>query len=290
MPTSLHIEPFYDPQKHTLTYVVADLNSRDGVVIDPVLDFDIKSGSLAYHSLNRVSLWIEKEKITLHAILETHAHADHLSGAQELKKRHGGFICIGQGICEVQEVFASLFNLDDSFPQDGCQFDRLLKNEDIIEAGTLVIRVLHTPGHTPACVSYMIDDALFTGDALFMHDYGVGRCDFPKGSASDLYHSIQDKIYALPNETRVFVGHDYQPQGRALKYQTTIGLSKSYNPQLAEHVSKTDFINMRESRDQTLNTPALLLPSIQVNIRAGSLPKAEENGVSYLKIPLAYPE
>ncbi|HBQ15369.1 MAG TPA: MBL fold metallo-hydrolase [Myxococcales bacterium] len=280
-----HIEPFYDDRTHTLTYVVFDPETRDAVVIDPVLDYDPAASRTWTESVDRVSDFLGEQRLHLRAVLETHAHADHLSGAQLLKRRFDAPIAIGENITKVQETFQPLFDLGEDFRTDGAQFDILLREGEPLEAGSLAVHTLFTPGHTPACSTYRIDDAVFTGDALFMDDYGTGRCDFPKGSAADLYDSVQ-KLYALPDETRVFVGHDYQPGGRPLRFETTIGASKAHNPQLNAETTREAFIAAREARDATLSAPRLLLPSVQVNIDAGRLPEARANGRRYLSIPL----
>ncbi|MCB9764892.1 MAG: MBL fold metallo-hydrolase [Alphaproteobacteria bacterium] len=282
----MQIKTFFDPATFTLTYVVFDLETKDAVVIDPVLDFDPASGRVTTTSADEVAAFVEKEGLTLHYVLETHAHADHLSGSQPLKDRFGAKIAIGARIRKVQDVFKGVFNLGDDFVPDGHVFDRLLGDFEVLEAGSLKIEALPTPGHTPACMSFHVGDAVFTGDALFMPDFGVGRCDFPAGSAETLYTSVHDTLYSLPDETRVFVGHDYQPGGRALAWETTIGASKLKNKQLTASTAKEDFVAFREARDATLTAPRLLLPSIQVNINAGKLPAAEDNGVAYLKLPL----
>jgi glyoxylase-like metal-dependent hydrolase (beta-lactamase superfamily II) len=280
------VKAFFDPATYTLTYVVFDADTRDAVVIDPVLDFDPHSGGTSTASSEVVAAFIDEAGLTVRGVLETHAHADHLSGSQFFIEKYGAPSVIGAAITEVQEVFAGVFGLGDDFAKDGSQFDRLLGDGEVFAAGSLKVRAIHTPGHTPACVSYHIGDALFTGDALFMPDFGTGRCDFPKGSAEDLYTSVHDKLYALPDETRVFVGHDYQPGGRALAYETTIGKSKAQNKQLQGDTSREDFVRFRTERDAVLSAPRLILQSVQVNIDAGRLPAPGPNGLRYLKIPL----
>ncbi len=280
------VKAFFDPATYTLTYVVFDADTRDAVVIDPVLDFDPHSGGTSNASSEVVAGFIDEAGLTVRGVLETHAHADHLSGSQFFIEKYGAPSVIGAAITEVQEVFAGVFGLGDDFAKDGSQFDRLLGDGEVFAAGSLKVRAIHTPGHTPACVSYHIGDALFTGDALFMPDFGTGRCDFPKGSAEDLYTSVHDKLYALPDETRVFVGHDYQPGGRALAYETTIGKSKAQNKQLQGDTSREDFVRFRTERDAVLSAPRLILQSVQVNIDAGRLPAPGPNGLRYLKIPL----
>ncbi|MEZ4257374.1 MAG: MBL fold metallo-hydrolase [Polyangiales bacterium] len=236
--------------------------------------------------MDRVSRFIRTNELRVHYILETHAHADHLSGSQLLKRRFGSKIAIGDRIREVQETFKAVFDLDEAFPTDGSQFDVLLKDGERVKAGTLDIGVIATPGHTPACVTYQVDDAVFTGDALFMEDYGVGRCDFPRGSAEALYASVHEKLYHLPDATRVFVGHDYQPNGRPVRFETTIGASKQANLQLREHTSEEEFITARNARDKTLAAPRLLFQSVQVNIDAGRLPPERSNGRRYFALPV----
>lgn len=282
----MEIEALYDRDTFTLTYLVFDADTRHAVVIDPVLDYDPKGSKTSTTSADKLLETIKKRDLNVSWILETHAHADHLTSSQLLAKELGAKIAIGEHIKEVQRTFKEVFDLGEDFATDGSQFDRLLADGETLEVGPLKIEVLHTPGHTPACVSYKIGDAVFTGDALFMHDYGTGRCDFPRGSARALYHSIADKLYALPDETRVFVGHDYQPGGRDVAYETTIGRSKAENPQLRTETTEAEFVKFREDRDATLAAPRLLLPSVQINIDAGRLPKPHANGQRYLSIPL----
>ncbi len=279
-------EPFYDPATYTLTYVVYDAQSKDAVVIDSVLDYDPLGSRTSTASVEKVAAFLTEHALVVHYALETHAHADHLSAAPWLKRRFGAKTVIGEDIRVVQSTFKPLLDLAPEVPTDGSQFDRLVRDGEVIEAGSLRIEVIATPGHTPACVSYKIDDALFTGDALFIEDYGTGRCDFPRGSAEALYTSVHDKLYHLPDETRVFVGHDYQPNGRALRYETTIGRSKAANIQLRTETTKEQFVKFRTERDATLQQPRLLFPSVQINVDAGRLPKPHANGVRYLTIPL----
>jgi glyoxylase-like metal-dependent hydrolase (beta-lactamase superfamily II) len=281
----MHVEPFFDPRTSTLTYVVHDPSTRDAVVIDPVLDFDPASGRIWTESVDRVGDHLRREQLRLHFVLETHAHADHLSGSQLLRRRFDARVAIGARIREVQETFRPVFDLPGSFATDGRQFDRLLADGEVVHAGALAIEVIPTPGHTPACVTYRIGDAIFTGDALFTEDYGTGRCDFPRGSADALYDSIQ-RLYALPDATRVFVGHDYQPGGREVRWETTIAASKARNPQLSATTSREAFVATRQARDAALPAPRLLYPSVQVNIDAGRLPPAHPNGTRYLVTPI----
>lgn len=282
----MKIEHFFDPDTFTLSYLVIDESTKDAVIIDPVLDFEPASGKVADHGLHKILDYINSNKLSVKAILETHAHADHLSGSQILKQLFPETIYgIGSKITNVQEFFRNFFNLNE-LKIDGSQFDYLFKDFEEIQFGSLNMKAIPSPGHTPACMSYQFGDALFVGDALFMPDSGTGRCDFPKGSAHDLYQSITKNLYSLPDQTRVFVGHDYSPDGREMRFQTTIGDSKLHNIQLTAKTSEIEFIAFRETRDKTLEAPRLLLPSIQVNIDAGHLPKKESNGRSYLKLPL----
>lgn len=284
---ALEIKTFFDNATFTLTYIVYDKNSKDSIVIDPVLDYDPAASKITYESIDKVDDFLKSNELNLHLILDTHAHADHLTGSAELKNRYpNAKVGIGKHITEIQETFAQIYNLKD-FNSSGVQFDLLLDEGKPVEAGSIKIETIFTPGHTPACSSFLIDDMVFTGDALFMPDYGTGRCDFPKGSAKDLYHSIHEKLYKLPDETRVFTGHDYQPDGRALKFESTIGENKKCNVHLKESTTEEEFVKFRTERDATLNTPRLLLPSIQINIDAGHLPKEEDNEARYLKIPLS---
>lgn len=281
------VKEFFDQATWTMTYVVYDAATKDAVILDPVWDYDPAASKMSSQSAEQVLAFVNKNKLKVHYILETHAHADHVSGSQILKEKLPGTkVGISAKITEVQKVFKDVFNLDPNFKTDGSQFDLLLHEEQVLEAGTLKIKTIYTPGHTPACSSYVIGDAVFTGDALFMPDYGTGRCDFPAGSADDLYTSVHDKLYQLPDDYRVFVGHDYLPDGRALAFETTIAEEKAKNVQLKHQTSRDQFVELRETRDKTLAAPRLLLPSVQVNIDAGKLPAPEKNGTSYLKIPV----
>jgi glyoxylase-like metal-dependent hydrolase (beta-lactamase superfamily II) len=280
------VKHFFDKDTWTLTYVVYDSQSRDAVVIDPVWDYDPAASKMSTQSADEVIEFVEQQGLKVHYILETHAHADHVSGSQILKAQWpSAKVAIGAQIKAVQEVFKGVFNLK-NLKTDGSQFDLLIDEGQEISAGTLNIDTIYTPGHTPACASYVIGDAVFTGDALFMPDYGTGRCDFPAGSADDLYTSVHDKLYTLPDTHRVFVGHDYMPNGRELKFEATIGEEKQSNIQLKQETSREEFVRFRTERDKTLAAPRLLLPSVQVNIDAGHLPQPEDNETSYLKIPV----
>lgn len=283
----MEVKAFFDPDTFTLTYVVYDPGSLDAVVIDPVLDLDLLTWRTSTKSVDAVAAFIDERSLQVRWILDTHAHADHLSGMATLEERFGAPSAIGEHIVTVQRMFRDIYNLE-GFCADGHQFDKLLADGEVLQGGSLSIRALHTPGHTPACMSYVIDDAVFTGDALFMPDYGTGRCDFPAGSAEALYDSVMDKLYELPPATRVFVGHDYLPGGRPLAYETTIGVSRESNVQLRAGITKADFVRFRQERDATLAPPRLILQSLQVNIDAGRLPAPEPNGTRYLKIPIDF--
>lgn len=283
----IEIKHFFDQATSTLTYVVHDPKTLDAIIIDPVWDYDPAASRLSTKSMEQVVAYIQEKKLNPHYVMETHAHADHLSSSQLFKNIFPHIkVVIGERITEVQKVFKPVFNMPKDFNTFGADFDILLKEGSVLEAGSLKIKTLFTPGHTPACASYLIEDALFTGDAIFMPDSGTGRCDFPAGSAESLYDSVHNKIYNLPDSTRIFVGHDYQPNGRELKFETSVAEQKEKNIQLKAHTSKEEFVEFRTKRDATLSAPKLLLPSIQINIRAGHLPPPEENGMSYLKLPL----
>lgn len=282
----MEIKAFYDEATYTLTYVVWDEVTRDAVVIDPVLNYDPLGSQTSTESVDEVTDFLREQNLELRAIMETHAHADHLSGSQVLKHRFGAPIAIGQTITKVQETFKGIFQLGDDFATDGSQFDKLIVDGERWHVGSLTIEAIATPGHTPACMTYKIEDAIFTGDALFMHDYGTGRTDFPKGSSKDLYHSVHERLYSLPDDTRVFVGHDYQPGQRELRYETTIGKSKRCNPQLRAGTTEQDYVKLRETRNSELDAPRLLFQSVQVNVNAGRMPEQQSNGVRYLKLPI----
>lgn len=282
----MQIQEFYDESTFTLTYIVWDPATRDAVVIDPVLNYDSLSSRTSTESLDALELFVKQRRLQLLWALETHAHADHLSGAQQLQARLGARLAIGQGITVVQKTFKALFDLPADFAVDGSQFDKLLADGETLHAGSLTIEAMATPGHTPACLSFRIGNAVFTGDALFMDDYGTGRTDFPQGSALDLYHSVHERLYQLPDETRVFVGHDYRPGGRELRFETSIGQSKRENPQLNQQTLKEEFVEFRNARDANLKAPKLLYQSVQINVNAGRLPPLRENGQRYLQIPV----
>lgn len=284
----MHIEPFFDARTSTLTYVVFDETTRDAIVIDPVLDYDPASGQLWTESLERVAAFIASTSLRLHLALETHVHADHLSGSQWLKTRYDVKVGVSHRITEVQETFKGVFGWPD-FAADGSQFDVLIHPHQVVSAGTLAITALPTPGHTPACMSFLIGDAVFTGDALFLPDLGVGRCDFPKGSAENLWDSVTSELYRLPETTRVFVGHDYPPSTRTWQASTTIGVERASNLQLTAVTPRDSFVAARTARDRTLTAPRLLYPSLQVNMAAGQLPRATRGGVRALCTPIKGP-
>jgi glyoxylase-like metal-dependent hydrolase (beta-lactamase superfamily II) len=279
------IEAFFDPRTWTLSYVVWDEGTRDAVIIDPVLDYDPLAVRVYEESVDELIGFVRSHDLRVHLILDTHAHADHLSGVQKLKAELAAPIGIGHEIGRVQAVFKQMFDWGTEFRTDGSQWDVLVRDGVELRAGSLSILPIATPGHTPACVSYLIGDALFTGDALFMPDYGTGRCDFPGGSAAVMYDSVQ-KLYRLPESTRVFVGHDYQPGGRELRYETTIGASRRENTQIRADTRKEDYVAFREARDATLRPPTLIFQSLQVNARAGVLPEPDPNGIRYLRLPM----
>jgi glyoxylase-like metal-dependent hydrolase (beta-lactamase superfamily II) len=280
------IRAFFDEPTNTVSYLVWDPGERRGVVIDPVLDFDPASGTVADGSIEELLKAAEDEGLAIEWVLETHVHADHLSGAPLIKARTGAKVAIGEHVRDVQTIFRPIFGADD-MKADGSDFDRLLKDGERFEAGGLDIEVMHTPGHTPACVSYRIGDAVFVGDTMFMPDYGTARTDFPGGCARQLYQSIQ-KLLSLPPETRLFMCHDYKAPGRdRFAWETTVAEQRRANQHIHDGVGEDEFVAMREARDKTLATPKLLIPSIQVNMRAGRFPPAEEDGVRYLRIPVS---
>jgi glyoxylase-like metal-dependent hydrolase (beta-lactamase superfamily II) len=279
-----NIEAFYDARTFTLTYVVYDAATRDAVIIDPVLDYEPIGSYTFTESLDAVLRFVTDKGLKVHWSLETHAHADHLTGSAILARKLGAKVAIGKPITTVQRTFKGLLALD-HLQTEGQQFDRLVWEGDVIEAGALAIHVIATPGHTPACLTYRVGDALFTGDLLFMDDYGTGRCDFPAGSAAEMYDSVQ-KLYALPDTTRVFPGHDYPPAGRGVRWETTVGASKDHNPQLSGRTSREDFVKARQARDATLAAPKLLFQSVQINIDGGRMPPAGEGGRRHMKLPI----
>ena len=279
------VSAFFDDVTFTVTYVVADPASNNCAVVDPVLDYDAAAGRTSTVSVDAVIDFIRQQGLNLDWILETHVHADHLTAAHALRDQLGGKIAIGAYTTQVQGVFKKVFNLKDIVP-DGGQFDHMFNDGDAVQVGELTGRVMHTPGHTPACVTYVFGDAVFVGDTLFMHDYGTARCDFPGGDAAVLFDSIQ-KIFALPPETRMFLCHDYKAPGRdEFAWETTVAEQRDNNIHLRASTTKDEFVAFRNGRDETLGMPKLILPSLQLNLRAGVAPPPEDNGVSYLKIPL----
>jgi glyoxylase-like metal-dependent hydrolase (beta-lactamase superfamily II) len=279
------VHSLFHKESNTIAHVVHEPGGRHCAIIDAALDFDQAAGRTGTAFADQIVAFVRARALEVAWILETHAHADHLSAAPYLKARLGGRIGIGEHITDVQKLFKELFNVEKTFNTDGSQFDHLFKDGERFTVGTLEGRVLHTPGHTPACVTYVIGDAAFVGDTLFMPDGGTARADFPGGDAAILYRSIE-KILALPPETRLFVCHDYGPGGRAIAWQTTVAEERAKNIHVHAGVSEAEFVKMRTERDKTLAVPQLLIPSIQINMRAGELPPPEDNGVSYIKIPL----
>jgi len=282
--TQASVKAFFDPQTWTYTYVVYESEGSACIVIDSVLNYDPKSGRTKTESADEVIAFIKEHRLQLEWILETHAHADHLTAAPYIQEKLGGKIAIGDHITTVQGVFKGVFNLDD-LAVDGSQFDVLIKEGEPISFGNLSFKALYVPGHTPACMAYEIGDSIFVGDTLFMPDVGTARCDFPGGSASNLYRSIQS-ILKYPPSTKLYMCHDYPPNGRAPEYQSTVADQKKNNIHVHDGITEEQFVAMRTKRDAGLEMPVLILPSIQVNIRAGHMPKAEGNGTAYLKIPL----
>lgn len=288
MSSSSHpvVQGFFDADTSTISYVVIDPATRKAALIDSVLDYDAASGRTRTTSADRLIAYVGEQRAEVAWILETHVHADHLSAAPYLKRELGGRIGIGFAVVTVQEAFGKIYNAGSDFFRDGRQFDHLFQAEETFTLGTIAARALYTPGHTPACMTYLIGDAGFVGDTLFMPDYGTARCDFPGGSARMLYHSIQ-RLFALPEETRLFMCHDYLPEGRKeFRWETTVGAEKHGNVHIGKGVSEADFVAMREGRDAKLSMPKLILPAVQVNMRAGQLPEPEGNGIAYLKLPI----
>ena len=283
--TQPDVQAFHDAATFTVTYVVSDPATRRAAIVDPVRDFDAASGRLSTHSADAVIDYVNENELHVDWILETHVHADHLSGAPYLQEKLGGTLAIGAQVSVVQDTFRDVFNIDD-LSTDGSQFDRLFADGETFSIGNFEGHVIATPGHTPACVVYVVGDAAFVGDTLFMPDFGTARTDFPGGSAAQLYDSIQ-RILALPDETRLFMCHDYKAPGRdAFAWETSVAAQRAHNIHINDRVSKDAFVEMRETRDSDLGMPKLILPSLQVNLRAGHLPPPEDNGTRYLKIPL----
>ena len=280
-----HVQHFFDPHTWTLTYVVSDPVSRRCAIIDPVLDLDYPSGTLTTEIADQLIAYVRAQDLSVDYIIETHVHADHLTSALYLQKKLGGKILIGAQITTVQETFASVYNEPSDFPVNGSQFDVMVGDGDRFMLGGIECHAFHVPGHTPACMAYLFGDALFVGDTLFMPDGGTARCDFPGGDAKTLFHSIK-RLLTLPSETRMFVCHDYQPNDRELHYETTVGMQRAENIHVNDNVTEESFVSMRETRDATLGMPTLILPSLQVNIRAGHLPPADTDGKLFLRVPI----
>jgi glyoxylase-like metal-dependent hydrolase (beta-lactamase superfamily II) len=283
---AMHIEAFFHADTFTYSYVVADQASKQCAVIDSVLDYTAESGQTSTASADQIVSYIRKHDYTLEWVLETHVHADHISAAQHIREQLGGKLAIGNQVGQVQKTFGRLFNAEPAFATDGSQFDHLFADGETFTIGQIPARVIYTPGHTPSCVTYLIGDAAFVGDTLFMPDYGTARCDFPGGDAATLYQSIR-KLFELPAETRVFMCHDYKAEGRdEFLNETTIGEEKASNVHVNERISEAQFVQLRQERDSGLGMPKLILPSVQVNMRAGDMPPPEANGIRYLKIPV----
>ncbi len=287
--SALEVEGFFDPATWTVSYIVLDRGTRRCALVDSVLDYDPKSGRTSHASADKLIARVRELGATVQWILETHVHADHLTAAPYLKQELGGQLGIGQHITAVQKVFGSLFNAGCEFARDGRQFDKLFADGETFAIGGLQARAMHTPGHTPACMTYVVADAeqsvAFVGDTLFMPDYGTARCDFPGGDARTLFRSI-DKVLSLPPETVLYMCHDYQPGGREVQYASTVAEERKKNVHVRNGISEEEFVAMRHARDATLGMPTLILPSVQVNMRAGQLPEPEANGTRYIKIPL----
>ncbi|MGH1471273.1 MAG: MBL fold metallo-hydrolase [Cellvibrionaceae bacterium] len=279
------IAPFFDKDTHTFSYVVRDPSSTACAVIDSVLDFDYPSGTIHYDGADAIIEYVQEHQLTVEWLIETHVHADHLSAAPYIQEKLGGKLAIGEHVITVQKTFGTIFNEGTEFERDGSQFDHLFTDNESYSIGNLHAKAIHTPGHTPACMVHIIEDAVFVGDTIFMPDGGTARADFPGGSAETLYDSIQ-KVLALPENTRLFMCHDYCPDGRELEYETSVKEELEKNIHVNGHVSKKEFVSMREKRDATLDMPRLILPSLQVNMRAGHFPEPEDNDLVYLKIPV----
>lgn len=283
--TSPVVTHFFDEESNTFSYVVKDPNSESCAIIDSVLDIDYASGGISHESPDEIIDFVTRNKLKVEWIIETHAHADHLSAAPYIKDKTGGKTAIGEQITTVQKTFAGVFNLDNGFHHDGSQFDHLFVDEEIYEIGTMIARVMHTPGHTPACMTHIIGDAAFVGDTLFLPDAGTARADFPGGDAAILFQSIH-KILELPDSTKIFMCHDYGTEDRDVEFTTTVAAERQGNIHVNDSVSEESFVEMRTARDKTLGMPHLILPSLQINIRGGDFPPAEDNGLVYLKLPI----
>ena len=280
-----HIKGFFDDQTSTISYVVHDNIEKKCAVIDSVLDFDYSSGEIDYVNADKIISYVDQNKLNVEWLIETHVHADHLSASPYIQKKLGGKIGISEKISDIQNIFGKTFNAGTEFQRDGSQFDKLFKDNDEYKIGNINCKVINTPGHTPACTAHVIGNSIFVGDTLFMPDLGSARADFPGGDARQLYRSIQ-KILSYPDETRIFVCHDYPPSSREVKWSTTVGEQKENNVHVKTSILEDEFVKIREARDKTLNMPKLIIPSIQVNMRAGNLPPPEDNGSVYIKVPI----
>jgi len=283
--SQMEVVPFFEKESSTFSYIVIDPESSACAVIDPVLDFDYASGEISYGCADQIIAYISKHKLDIEFLLETHVHADHLSAAPYIQSKLGGKIAIGKTIVDVQEIFGKVFNEGTEFERDGSQFDILFDDLQSYSIGSLEGVALHTPGHTPACMSHVIGDAMFVGDTLFMPDSGTARADFPGGDARELYQSIH-RLLQYPDQTRIFVCHDYQPGGREILFETSVGAQRLGNIHVNDSISEDEFVELREKKDSELGMPRLILPSLQVNMRAGNFPSPEDNEVTYLKVPL----
>lgn len=279
------VKAFFDPATWTISYVVKDPDSKSCAVVDSVMDIDYAAGHISYESADEIIAYIKAQDLKLEWLLETHVHADHLSGAPYIQSKLGGKIGIGENITMVQDVFGKVFNEGTEFQRDGSQFDRLFKDGDTYKIGGMECFTMHTPGHTPACMTHTVGNATFTGDTLFMPDGGSARADFPGGDAATLYDSIQ-KVLALPDDMRLFMCHDYGPNGRDIEWETTVGAEKAHNIHVGAGKTKEDFVKFREARDAQLEMPRLIIPSLQVNMRGGELPPADKDGKTFLKVPV----
>jgi glyoxylase-like metal-dependent hydrolase (beta-lactamase superfamily II) len=289
LPVDMSVKPevtgFFDPETNTISYVVRDPASTACAIVDSVMDIDYAAGRISYASADRIIDFVRRSGLTVEWLIETHAHADHLSGAPYIQEKLGGRLGIGENIKIVQEVFGKVFNEGTAFQRDGSQFDRLFKDGDTYTIGTMTVFVMHTPGHTPACMTHVIGDAAFVGDTLFMPDGGTARADFPGGDARVLFRSIR-KLLTLPPEMRLFMCHDYAPDGREIRWQTTVAEERDSNVHVKDGITEDEFVAVREARDKTLGMPRLIIPSLQVNIRAGHLPEPDTSGKRFLKVPL----
>lgn len=285
MDRSAAIKAFFDAPTNTVSYVVSDPASKACAIYDSVLNFDYSAGRISYESADEIITYVKDQGLTVEWLIETHAHADHLSAAPYIQRELGGKIGIGEKITEVQEIFGKVFNAGTEFERDGSQFDKLFKDGDTYKIGEMDAFAMHTPGHTPACMVHVVGDLALVGDTLFMPDGGTARADFPGGDARELYRSIK-KVLSLPDEMRLFMCHDYGPNGRDIRWETTVGEEKAENIHVKDGITEEEFVAMRSARDETLSVPKLIIPSVQVNMRAGKMPAPEQNGKQYLKVPI----